>query len=633
MIKWILILLVLLFNTHSAWTESILVENSEARLIGKQTEVLLDEFSNLTLSDVINQLDDFESCKEDVFVHFATPSTFWFHFSIENKSGDDLWLDIANSNLNSIVIYRLDAKMSLIDSIETGCLFDNSKHENQGFTFQNLLLEKKDKGIFHFFIKVKTNLVYEVPLYLGNVSSIKNNRAHFDYLSLFILGCFVIMIVYNLFIFFVTKDKIYIYYCFYLVAAVFTGSYLNNYPLVELFVGKNLAYNYLNVWLWILFFATSLFTIRFFDLKKTDPFFYKVILVFVVAFIALGVANLFVPLYRLANLNRIIGLLYYLVVLFYSYRLWFRGVKRAKLYCIGWSFMIIGAIMFIFVTSGLIQYNAFTRNISYFGATIEVLIFSFALARRINDLQISESMLNISLTHKNKELVDLNESLDSFNYHVSHDLKTVLNNTLALTKMINKYHDLNDGQRVKEILDKLEKVATNGRETVQSFLSLGRLDTILSDELQVELNLQNELNHVIEKHNLSELITVEVEVDEIHALKIHEKAFESVFLNLLTNSIKYNNSYPKAWIRFEVQGDEYVIIYRDNGLGIDLGKYESVLFKPFKRAGNSELFEGSGVGLFLVKRIVTSLNGEIKVESELGEGVTFTIRFNRNYTK
>jgi len=70
-------------------------------------------------------------------------------------------------------------------------------------------------------------------------------------------------------------------------------------------------------------------------------------------------------------------------------------------------------------------------------------------------------------------------------------------------------------------------------------------------------------------------------------------------------------------------------VYRDNGIGIDLDKYGKKLFKPFERAGTEDKYEGTGVGLYLVKRIVTSLQGEITVNSHLGKGSEFIMKFKR----
>lgn len=121
--------------------------------------------------------------------------------------------------------------------------------------------------------------------------------------------------------------------------------------------------------------------------------------------------------------------------------------------------------------------------------------FSIALGRRITNLKLAQDKLNASLITKNQELNSINESLDSFNYHVSHDLKTVLNNTIALTRMIKKYNGLNDSKKVGEISEKLEKLAINGNETVQSFLSIGRIDSLLREDQNESIDVNDEIKN------------------------------------------------------------------------------------------------------------------------------------------
>lgn len=619
-------ILFILLNQCFAFGQDIIVNDPVVQLIGNQVVFLKDDTRKMSLQEAVSKKDEFKTYEKDVFIHHATSSKFWFYFSIENHSNVDLWLDIANSNLTYIDLYTFDQDFNLVDSLHVGAMVE-SLTRSKGYTFQSLLVESDNQTKHHFFLNVETQLVYEVPLFLGSVEEIMSNRNYYDYFSLFVAGAFLLMMLYNLSLFVVTSDKIYIYYSIYLLTAIVIGTYLNNFPFIEEVIGKQMAYMYLDTWLWLIFASTGVFTIQYFDLRKIDPTFYRVVLVLSLVFVSFGIANLVVPLYYLANAFQVVALFFFILCLVYSYRLLLRGVERARLYCAGWSFMMVGALLYILVYNGLMPYNALTRNVSYIGSLFEILIFSIALGRRISDLQRKQAELNLILIQKNTQLTDVNDSLDSFNYHVSHDLKTVLNNTLALSRMAKKYNNKQDSDRVNEILGKLENVAVNGSETVQSFLSLGRFDTLLKEENQEQINPEKELDQLLEKHNLKSLIQLVVVQNQIGDLNMHPKAFESIFLNFITNSIKYNNGQPKAWVKFVKTDEGAQFSYRDNGKGIDLVKYGANLFKPFQRAGADEKYEGSGVGLYLVKRIVTNLGGTIKVKSEINGGTEFIISF------
>lgn len=605
----------------------IRITNEKAHLIGENLAYYVDQSEKETATSLISKLNQFKQNENPVFSKNASPGAIWFYFSVQNQTNEAIWMDIGNSNLTSIEFYKFDEQFTLLSQSHGGCLEQNQPFFNDHFTFIHPVLEPEEKGLHHFLIRIETSLIFEIPIYLGSMPEILSNRNTFDYVSLLFIGAIALMFFYNLSIFIVVKDKIYLYYSIYLITVFISGTYLNNFPIIEILLGKNIAHNFLDTYLWTVFVTIGLFTIQYFKLKQLDPFFYKFIWVFMLIFIGMGIANIFIPLVYIANIYTLLSVIYFLVCLILSYRLLIRGVQGARLFCIGWSFMILGVLLYVLVYEGYIYYNAFTRNISYIGSTIEILIFSIALGRRITNLKLAQDKLNASLITKNQELNSINESLDSFNYHVSHDLKTVLNNTIALTRMIKKYNGLNDSKKVGEISEKLEKLAINGNETVQSFLSIGRIDSLLREDQNESIDVKDEIKKILEINELTNTIDVEIRKQEFKSLRMHPKAFESVFLNLFTNTIKYNHQPPKAEIQFLIDGKNLILEYRDNGIGIDLKKYGNELFKPFIRAGYHEKQEGSGVGLYLIKRIVTSYGGSISVESELGTGTLFRIIF------
>ena len=103
--------------------------------------------------------------------------------------------------------------------------------------------------------------------------------------------------------------------------------------------------------------------------------------------------------------------------------------------------------------------------------------------------------------------------------------------------------------------------------------------------------------------------------------------FNSIFLNLLTNSKKYTALKPKVTISLKLNSDNIQIIYSDNGIGVDLHKNGKSLFAPFERLENDLNQEGTGIGLSLVKRIIIEYGGTIVPHSEPNKGLTFVMSF------
>lgn len=238
----------------------------------------------------------------------------------------------------------------------------------------------------------------------------------------------------------------------------------------------------------------------------------------------------------------------------------------------------------------------------------------------------NESRLNLKLTRTNTVMKETNELLDTFNYHVSHDLKTILNNQLALAKMSQKYLARKDTDKLEEIVEKMIGVGENGLATVAHFLVMSK-EGYLSDSESAELQFREEIYRILIESGCEDRIKVSFGKTDFEKLTIQPKVFESIFVNLLTNTIKYNNNKPEVTFELiKVNGGKH-IIYRDNGIGIDMDKYGDKVFEPFQRIQNEQNQEGTGVGLFIVRKLVQAYSGKISLESKLGEGVKFDIYF------
>lgn len=242
------------------------------------------------------------------------------------------------------------------------------------------------------------------------------------------------------------------------------------------------------------------------------------------------------------------------------------------------------------------------------------------------------SLSNQKLYKINEDLTASNEALDSFNYHISHDLKTVLNNSSALTKMIKKYNDKGNIEKVDEITEKLNQVTREGSETVQSFLSLGRVNTLSRTDDKEKLDIEVEIHKILALHQLDSKIQIVFTRKDYETLNIQPKFLESLFLNLLTNAIKYNINKPIATIQLIKHESTRIIEFSDNGIGIQQENLDKI-FKPFTRINNELNKEGTGIGLYLVKRLINSIHGEITVQSELNSGTQFTISMPDNFSR
>lgn len=628
-----ILLLVVGLNSFKSDAANVSVNEDYKGFIGTSLSYYVDQQSNLDLASFIQKFNtgNLEKSDQEIFLRTSPIPSYWFVFTANSTLNERIWLNIKNSNLNRVDFYKLNMANEVLEEYHTGSLADRSTRNYNCSTFWFPIIDEDDTNTYRFVFKVKALLTAEVPVEVGTFSRLIESKEKTLFLAFFFIGAMLIMFGYNIFLFIFTKDRIYAIYSFYILSIIAGTTFLNNYPLLEKFIGQELTYNYTACWLWTSFVGIGLFAMEYLKIKTRMPMVYKLLWIELGIIMLYAVLNIFISVDLLSLTYQIVVVLFYATCLVTAYYfMWFRKDGRAALYAVGWTLMMLGGIVYLLVINGLIPYTAISRNIMYFGVMSEVLIFSIALAGRLNSLKAKQEQMNVALARTNESLQKNNEALDSFNYHVSHDLKTVMNNSNALSQMIQKYNQLDNKEKVNEITKKLIAVTKNGAETVQSFLSLGTVDDILKNENETVIDLSKELHEIIERNDLTNAIQVTIETDEIGALTMHEKAFESIFLNFLTNSIKYNTGTARAKVQFKMTDKVYIFEFSDNGIGIDVEKYGSQIFEPFQRGNFNEGAEGTGVGLYLVKRIVSSYGGEIKVESELDKGATFIIEIPKN---
>jgi PAS domain S-box-containing protein len=239
---------------------------------------------------------------------------------------------------------------------------------------------------------------------------------------------------------------------------------------------------------------------------------------------------------------------------------------------------------------------------------------------------------NEELVHVNNELIRVNSDLDNFIYAASHDLKTPISNIegliIALTKHLSA--ESRENPFIIQLLQMINDSIERFNKTIQDLTEITKLERIKEDgeefihiESLVE-DIKLDLSWIIQESRAD----IQVDLTEIEEFRFSSKNIRSIFYNLISNSLKYRSPdrNPNIKIGGKKDPDFQVITVQDNGLGMDLSQKDFV-FGMFKRLHNH--VEGSGIGLFIVKKIMDQAGGKIKVESKVGEGSTFTLYFKK----
>jgi PAS domain S-box-containing protein len=240
---------------------------------------------------------------------------------------------------------------------------------------------------------------------------------------------------------------------------------------------------------------------------------------------------------------------------------------------------------------------------------------------------LTERRRNEELMLKNQELVRINNDLDDFVYAASHDLKAPITNMEGLLVALGD--DLGpEKERHGKILVMMENAVTGLKKVVSDLSEVIKLKQEKEKPETVDIPVL--LAEV--KESLGELIhaskaEIEVDISGFKELEFSRKNLRSVLFNLVSNAIKYADPQRTAKVSIKTYmspTNDRVLSVADNGLGIPENQVGKI-FIMFKRLHDH--VEGSGIGLYLVKRIVDNSGGRILVESQVGKGSVFRVFF------
>ena len=238
--------------------------------------------------------------------------------------------------------------------------------------------------------------------------------------------------------------------------------------------------------------------------------------------------------------------------------------------------------------------------------------------------EASLKKLNNELASKAKLLESTNEELEQFAYVASHDLQEPLRMiTSFLTLLEKKYSDTID-EKGKQYIYWAVDGAARMREIILELLDYSRVGRI-SEKLE-QVDIQSIIEEVTRLHKKQiQERGAQIITDNLPKILCFKSPIRQIFLNLISNSIKYcdNNITPKIIISASEEEKLWKFSVKDNGIGIDPA-YSDKIFIIFKRLHARGEYSGTGMGLAITKKIVENLGGRIWVDSKEGEGSNFT---------
>lgn len=279
---------------------------------------------------------------------------------------------------------------------------------------------------------------------------------------------------------------------------------------------------------------------------------------------------------------------------------------------------------------GLLQLNDHRKDL--FNASIipffETLGSSIGIAIMRNKAENELKNLNIELekrvSERTEQLLDSNKELESFAYSVSHDLRAPLRHVIGFSEILEEELEKGMDIETKRLTGKIKGSAIKMGRLIDELLNYSRhgktdLKTKLLQLNPIIQDVITEANDIIKDRNIT------WKINKLPDVRADQTLIRLVFQNFINNSIKFTSKKESASIEIgseENHSGEYTFYIKDNGAGFDM-EYVNKLFGVFQRLHTTEEFEGTGIGLATVRRIVRRHGGKVWAEGSIDEGATF----------
>lgn len=247
----------------------------------------------------------------------------------------------------------------------------------------------------------------------------------------------------------------------------------------------------------------------------------------------------------------------------------------------------------------------------------------YAIAKNITHQKKHEEERNLLLSNFAK----INKDLKKLSFTNSHDLRSPVNNLLSIFSLldVSKIED----EETLQFIEMLKSTSESLRQALNDYVDILILEEDNNAQIE-ELSLSNSLNTV--SRSINSLIqdskaTFVVDFSQLEKVNFNKAYMESIFLNLITNSIKYAmpGRLPIISICSQKNNGISQLIFSDNGLGFDMNLVKDKIFGLHQKFHNH--IDSKGIGLYLVYNHINSLGGHITVESEVNVGTKFIISF------
>ena len=650
-------LLSLLLSTYGvAQKHYVLTDTTIVHRLDAYVDVFIDSAYTLSIDQATQP--DFQhlfqrSGNNLTFGYLKAP--IWLRVNTKTTKPFTPWyLEIPAPFLEYVDFYQLQNENSWKHS-ESGYYRPHSVRE-VSHTGHVLPLEFNKDSISTVYIRITGLSPKTFPLYVTEKEKfIEKVRVEDVGYGIF-FGILIVMFFFNLFIYLTLKHTNYLLYictivCTFLIfasASGYAGKFLwPENPIMNFYAGR-MSLPMLTIFL-------SVFTIRFLEVNQYSRIMYYIL--FSMLPLAVLAAILVVTKTLSSAGNNLISLST-LVYMSTGIVCSVKGNKTANYFIAAWTIYLIGGLLLTLRNSGVFDYSFWTTHFVEIGAALETIIIAFALGDRyrrykkekeevqllaLKIQQDATEKLEIKVQERTEQLFKANEELhstletnklqtaiienknaelDAFFYRISHDLKGPVSSLLGLSRLAKK--EVTDNQ-AREYIEKQHAQVERLNNIISGLINLTKLN---HTELKKErIDFDQMIDECIQSfHGLPNFANVSFKKDIQPRIEFHSEwtLLNAITQNLIENAIKYSGT-ESPFVKIAVRHEPglLTIEVEDNGQGIP-HEHQSKIFEMFYRA--TQQANGTGLGLYILKRSVDKLKGSIDIKSAVGIGSTFTVK-------